>query len=126
MKFVIKEHKDKEMLFNYLKDIKTDYVVDVKKKRNNRSNNQNNYYWKCIVQLLSEELGYFPDEMHDILRNKFLSEYEMVEINNNTVGLNKTRGTSTLNTQEFEKYTEQIRIWALTEMSIKIPLPNEY
>ena len=71
MKFVIKDNKDKQSLINYLKELGNDYVVDVKKQKNNRSMMQNNYYWKCIVQVLAEELGYFNDEMHDTLKVKF-------------------------------------------------------
>ena len=74
MKFVIKDNKDKQSLINYLKELGNDYIVDVKKQKTNRSIMQNNYYWKCIVQELAEELGYFNDEMHDILKVKFSSE----------------------------------------------------
>ena len=102
------------------------YTVEVKKNRNTRSNLQNNYYWKCIVQVLAEELGYFNDEIHDILRAKFLNEWEMIEINNNKIGLNKIVSTTSLNTKEFENYTEKIRIWALSDLGIRLMLPNEY
>ena len=126
LKFVIKDSKDKQSLINYLKELGNDYIVDVKKQRNNRSNMQNNYYWKCIVQVLSNELGYFPNEMHDILRAKFLNEWEMLEINDKKVGINKIGSTATLNTKAFEIYAEQIRIWAMTELGIRLMLPNEY
>ena len=36
MNFVINTQQDKQLLFNYLKELKTDYVVKVKKQRNNR------------------------------------------------------------------------------------------
>ena len=126
MKFVIKDSKDKQSLINYLKELGNDYIVDVKKQRNNRSNMQNNYYWKCIVQELSDFTGFFPDEMHDILRAKFLQEWEMLEINDKKVGINKIGSTATLNTKAFEVYAEQIRIWAMTELGIRLMLPNEY
>lgn len=126
MKFVIHDKKDKMQLVNYLKDMESPYTVEVKKHRNTRSNVQNNYYWKCIVQVLAEELGYFNDEMHDILRAKFLNEWEMVEINNKKIGLNKIISTTSLNTKAFEVYAEQIRIWALSDLGIRLMLPNEY
>lgn len=113
-------------LVNYLKDMESPYTVEVKKHRNTRSNVQNNYYWKCIVQELADALGYFPDEMHTILRSKFLSEYEMLEINNRKIGINKIGSTSDLNTKAFEVYADQIRIWALTELGIRLLIPNEY
>jgi len=126
MKFVIKDDRDKQSLFSYLKELESDYIVSVKKQRNTRSNMQNSYYWKCIVQGLAEELGYFPNEMHDALRARFLSEYEMISINDNQIAINKIGSTTSLNTKSFEEYTEQIRVWALTDLGIRLMLPNEY
>ena len=64
--------------------------------------------------------------MHDILRAKFLNEWEMIEINDRKIGLNKIVSTTSLNTKAFEVYAEQIRTWAMTELGIKLMLPNEY
>jgi len=126
VKFVIKDNRDKQSLFSYLKELENDYIVSVKKQRNTRSNMQNSYYWKCIVQGLAEELGYFPNEMHDALRARFLSEYEMISINDNQIAINKIGSTTALNTKAFEQYTEKIRIWAITDLGIRLMLPNEY
>ena len=126
MKFVIKDNRDKQSLFSYLKELENDYIVSVKKQRNNRSNMQNNYYWACIVQPLASELGYFPDEMHDCLKVKFASEWQSVEINDKQVGLQVINSSARMNTGEFELYAEQIRIWALTDLDIRLMLPNEY
>jgi len=126
MKFVIKSNKDKQSLINYLKELQNDYIVNVKKQRNNRTNMQNNYYWSCIVQVLANELGYYPDEMHDILKVKFASEWETIPIEDKTIGIQKINSTARMNTKEFEVYADQIRIWALTELGIRLMLPNEY
>ena len=126
MKFLIKGNKDKQSLINYLKELGNDYIVEVKKQRNNRSNMQNNYYWACIVQPLANEIGYFPDEMHDILKVKFASQWESIDINDKQVGLQVVNSSARMNTKEFEVYAEQIRIWALTELGIRLMLPNEY
>jgi len=126
MKFIIKDKQDKQSLINYLKELENDYIVDVKKQRNNRSNMQNSYYWKCIVQGLAEELGYFPDEMHEILKVKFASEWQSIEIHDKTIGLQVVKSSARMNTKEFEVYADQIRIWALTELGIRLMMPNEY
>ena len=126
MKFVIKDNKDKQSLINYLKELGNDYIVEVKKQRNNRSNMQNNYYWACIVQPLANEIGYFPDEMHDILKVKFASQWESIDINDKQVGLQVVNSSARMNTKEFEVYAEQIRVWALTELGIRLMLPNEF
>lgn len=126
MKFVIKDNKDKQSLINYLKELGNDYIVDVKKQKTNRSIMQNNYYWKCIVQALAQELGYFNDEMHDILKVKFSSEWQSIQVNNKTIGLQTVNSTARMNTKAFEIYAETIRIWALSELGIRLMLPNEY
>tara|TARA_R100000655_G_scaffold85447_1_gene125255 strand:+ start:7382 stop:7765 length:384 start_codon:yes stop_codon:yes gene_type:complete len=126
LKFVIKDDKDKQSLIKYLKELGSDYIVDVKKQKNNRSLMQNNYYWKCIVQALGEELGYFNDEMHDILKVKFASQWEKVQVNEKTIGLQTVNSTARMNTKDFEIYAEHIRIWALSELGIRLMLPNEY
>jgi Zn/Cd-binding protein ZinT len=126
LNFVIKTTQDKQSLYNYLKELDIDYIVSVKKQRNNRSNMQNNYYWSCIVQPLASELGYFPDEMHDTLKVKFSSEWQSVEVNEKQIGLQVVNSTARMNTKDFEVYAEQIRIWALNELGIRLMLPNEY
>ena len=126
MNFAINNSQDKQSLFNYLKEIESDYIVSVKKQRNNRSQMQNNYYWACIVQPLGLELGYFPDEMHDTLKVKFASEWQSIEINDKQIGLQTVNSTARMNTKDFEVYADQIRIWALTELGIRLMLPNEY
>ena len=126
MNFAINTYEDKQSLFNYLKELDSNYIVSVKKQRNNRSNMQNNYYWACIVQPLGSELGYFPDEMHDTLKVKFASEWQSIEINDKQIGLQTVNSTARMNTKDFEVYADQIRIWALTELGIRLMLPNEY
>ena len=126
MKFVIKCDKDKQTLINYLKELGNDYLVDVKKQRNTRSNMQNNYYWSCIVQTLSNELGYFPDEIHDILKVKFSSEWNSIELNDRTVAIQTVKSTARMDSKAFEIYADQIRIWSMTELGISLMLTNEY
>ena len=73
-----------------------------------RTKAQNNYYWKCIVKVLGEELGYFQYEIHNILNKQFTPIK-----------------TSDMTKQEFNQYCENIRIWALTDLGIIIPPPNK-
>ena len=94
MNFVIHTSQDKQTLYNYLKELDSGYIVKVSKQRNNRSNMQNNYYWACIVQPLANELGYFPDEMHDTLKVKFASLWESIQVNDKQIGLQKVKSTA--------------------------------
>tara|TARA_R110000744_G_scaffold86348_1_gene168713 strand:- start:9763 stop:10020 length:258 start_codon:yes stop_codon:yes gene_type:complete len=73
-----------------------------------RTDQQNKYYFKCIVLILGEFLGYHKFEMHEILKDKFIEDK-----------------SKELSQAEFQQYCEQIRIWSMQELSVKLPLPNE-
>ena len=126
MKFIIKDNNDKKLLITHLKSLGDNYIVEVKQNKNTRSMNQNKYYWKCIVQELAKELGYTVDEMHDALKIKFSSEWSQIEYKDKLIPLHSVKSTTVMNTREFEQYCESIRIWALTDLSIRLRVPNEY
>ena len=126
MKFIIKDNNDKKLLITHLKSLGDNYVVEVKQNKNTRSMNQNKYYWKCIVQELAKELGYTVDEMHDALKIKFSSEWSQIEYKDKLIPLHSVKSTTVMNTAEFEQYCESIRIWAITDLSIRLKAPNDY
>ncbi|WP_339741928.1 hypothetical protein [uncultured Maricaulis sp.] len=126
MKFIIRDNNDKKLLITHLKSLGDNYVVEVKQNKNTRSMNQNKYYWKNIVQELAKELGYTVDEMHDALKIKFSSEWSQIEYKDKLIPLHSVKSTTVMNTKEFEQYCESIRIWAMTDLSIRLRTPNEY
>ena len=75
-----------------------------------RSNQQCRYYFGVIVDMISQELGYEPEETHEILKLKFLKP------------MGKTN-TVHLTTTEFNTYIEKIQIWASLDLSLIIPDP---
>lgn len=93
------------------------FVINIEKAKQIRSLQQNKYYWGVVVKILSQHTGYTSDETHQELARMFL-KYE----NNGKLFV---RSTTKLNTAEFEKFTEECRQWAASEMSVHIPLPNE-
>lgn len=91
--------------------------ITLTKRYHDRSSNQNRYYWGVVIKILSDHFGYLDDEMHEAMKLMFLRK---------TKGpLETLISTTRLNTLEFEEYVEKIRIWAMTEQEIKIPLPGE-
>lgn len=87
-----------------------------------RSSNQHRYYFGVVVKTIAEELGYTSDELHEALKYKFLRlEAEPDKFR----PLVSMRSTTSLKTDEFEQFLEQVRIWAATDLGIVVPLPNE-
>lgn len=91
-----------------------------------RSNPQNRYYWGVVVDTLSDETGYDREEMHEIIKRKFLTDYRIIKgSKGQAVQVETSNKTSTLNTKSFEDLMTRIRIWASRDLSIFIPEPNE-
>lgn len=90
--------------------------ITVKKKKNRRSLNQNAYYW-VLVDILGEYIGYFKDEMHDVLKNKFANY-----IDKN--GFERTLSTAKMKSDRMTKYIEDIKAWAAIEYKKELPDPE--
>ena len=119
------EEADKRRLYQVLKHLKGGvYKISLQKIKDSRSLNQNKYYWAVVVAVLASELGYFKDEMHMLLRRKFLGYTKANPITGEAEVFAKS--TTDLNTQEMEEYLESVRVWAISELDVYIPLPNEF
>lgn len=84
------------------------YQMRISKPKKIRSLNQNNYLHGCLIQILSEELGYEFKEMKGIVKWVFGIKH-----------------TSELSTAESEILYEGIRRWALKDFNIRLPTPDE-
>jgi len=91
----------------------------IRKEKSKRSLDQNAYYHGVVVAILSDHCGYETEEMHEALKEKFLSAIP------DEHGLRKIKSTAKLNTVEFEGYQDKIRRWAAQELNCYIPLPRE-
>jgi len=97
--------------------------MTLRKEGKPRSLNQNRYYHGVLVSMISDETGHDPEELHEILKAKFLPHQfvpfggEMVEV---------VASTTRLTTDEFGQYMERIRAFAATELNLNIPSPNEF
>lgn len=90
-----------------------------------RSDEQSNYYWGVIVKMISEETGEEKDAVHESLKALFLTEVRYVRVNKRLVKFTKVKGTSALDTIEFNEYQEHCRKWAAEFLGINIPDPTQ-
>ena len=88
----------------------------------NRTSPQNRYYWGVVISILSEHTGFKSEEMHEVLKYKFLRRESITK---NEKHFERLASTIELNTIEFIKYISDIVIWASSELSLQIPEPNE-
>jgi len=116
----IEFESDKELRAT-LANLPDEIEVVLRNEHSSRTTPQNKYYWSVVIEILSQEFGYVKDEMHEILKTQFLKNYIMLHDKEVEI----VRSTTDLTTMEMEDYLAKIRMWALEEHHVKIPLPNE-
>lgn len=101
----------------WLQCLSGEVELTVKPPIKHRSSPENRYYWSVIIQMISDETGASPEDVHQEMKRMFLR-----------VGGEKipiTKSTTELSTTEFEDYVSKIRMWAASFLNLTIPLPNE-
>jgi hypothetical protein len=83
---------------------------------------QNKYYWGVVVEVLSEWSGYEPEEVHDLMKERFLAPRE-VELPD---GLKSALYPSTraLTIEQFSSYVNRVAEWA-AKQGCHIPEAHE-
>jgi hypothetical protein len=115
---------EKQKLWKVLKSRKAvKYSIEIKRYQPNRSSHQNRYYWGVMIDLLSNHTGYEPEEMHDFLKRKFNPKEISFKVTGETMIIGGS--TTKMDTVDFMNYVEQIQRWALNELDVYIPDPNE-
>lgn len=107
-------------MINFVSTITDDtYVtVDIRINEDPRTNRQNKLWW-AWMKIIGRELGYTKNEIHDILKYKFLLREEIIEGETQQY----VKSTSTLTKKEFNKLTSDVHFWANDTLNIN--LPNE-
>lgn len=95
--------------------------VIVQRRKKTRTSPQNRYWWACMT-ILSNDMGYRKNEIHEICKFKFLKR-EMVDEGSGEV-FEYLASTSDLSTVEFCELVEEMIDWALT-FNIVLPRPDE-
>lgn len=98
-------------------------VVTIRKPQSKRSENLNKYYWGVVIKILSDELGYLPLQMHEVLQVEISPTFSYFSKSKNKEVIVRDR-THNKSTKWFMEMIERARAWA-TEQGVYIPLPNE-
>lgn len=91
--------------------------IRIKVRTNNRSKEQNSLYWKWI-NILSNETGFQVEEMHELVKYKFLQRNV---VNNDGVEEVILKSTTTLTVSEFNKFMNDVLYWSNDTLNINLP-----
>ncbi len=86
--------------------------LKLEKVRAKRSANANSLYWVWL-QIISNELGYLTEELHNTFKSMFLTD--------RSLKMPLVRSTTVLNKLEFSLYMEKIKLFCAEELNIILP-----
>lgn len=107
-----RNEESKRTLYEFLKQQDRPYLVKIESPKK-RSIDFNSYYWGVIIEYIHDYTGDDPLNIHEVLSKRFLR-----------LGKKVVRRSSNLNNTEFRIYTTQCRAWALEQLNIFIPIPE--
>lgn len=101
--------------------------IIVQRLRATRSVQANRYYWGVVIATLCAHTGYTPDEMHDVLKMKFIPKrLALLDGNGEIHGEYVLAGsTRTMTTADFSEYVEAVKRFAAAELDCDIPDASE-
>ena len=97
-----------------------EWVVEVRRKTKQRTLSQNRWLWMCH-QILADDTGNHIDDIHDIIKEKFLTPRVVVF---NDVE-HRTYSTQNLTTVEWGEFMEKYYAFAASELGIMFPHPDD-
>jgi hypothetical protein len=126
-RLMVRDRKSFDSAVSGLKD-GWEVELEVTRLRATRSQQANRYYWGVVIKALADRTGYTSDEIHELMKAKFLPKELAILNGNGDVVDQFVLGGSTrsLDTVEFYEYVERVREWAGTELEIYIPVPDEH
>ena len=109
---------NKTKLVDYIQGIEdgTNLSIEITETPDKRTNKQNKLWWSWM-KIISNELGYTKNEVHEILKYKFLLREEIIEGETNQY----IKSTATLTKQEFNKLTQDVFFWSNDTLNINLP-----
>lgn len=113
---VVESEARRERLVNIIKRLAFEpaYQVTIEEYAPARNAQQNRRLW-LIYNMIAKHTGHDPDEIHELMKEKFLGT-RVVEI----CGERATVSPSTrrLKTKEFAKYMDEVENWTLEKLGI--------
>lgn len=112
----------KMLLHDALKQLNGVYNIRLERPKKHRSKEENRYFHGVILPMIAMEIGDLESDVKEELKAMFLG---YTETNKYGVVVNKVKPTSSLTTEEMEKFLNDCRHWAYHFLNLIIPLPNE-
>jgi len=105
--FNFDDSEQKEIFINLVKNMEGKLNIKIDTPDITRSSAENKYYFGVVIKMIADETGNIEFDVHSEMKAMFCMD------------------TTRISIEQFEIYCEKIRIWALTFLNLRIPLPRE-
>jgi hypothetical protein len=121
---IIKTQDDKNKALNRISllVLEKPWEIEIKPYKKNRSLAQNKLMWEWFT-VIGNDIGYTEKEMYYLMTDKFLPEIEYTGLDGEIK--KRRQGTSSLKVKEFTVFLEHVDRWAVSEMGIILPCPED-
>jgi hypothetical protein len=113
--FAIETDQQKQRLVQFIAGRKPPFQCDVGPIREQRTLSQNSRLW-ALHQLASQETGYTPDEMHELMLKKFFGTKE-IEVYGTRLEVPAKR-SSTREKKEFREFLDSVENFYASELGV--------
>lgn len=102
-------------------DLSKVWEVEIKRHQRKRSINQNSLYWSWL-NIIGNDTGHDADELHDFFKARFLPVIEDEVAGEAFIRRPSTRKLTTL---EMSEYMDKINSFAVSQLGIILPQPDD-
>jgi len=124
MDMVVSNEEEREALIDDIKNRKLPFRSKVDSIYPQAYPSQGRYYWGVIVKIISEYLGMFPMDVHNMLLGMFARVGDATDENGKEFMI--TESTSGMDMARRERFYSDIKTWFVTKYGEYIPDTGEY
>jgi len=119
MLFVTVRDDVKQRAIEHIQSLEGVWDIEITKHKKSRSVSQNRLMWMWL-NIISNDTGNDPDDLHELLKMKFLGTEKKVFMGSE---IERPKSTTKLSTLEFTNYLDKIETLA-TSIGIVLPHPE--
>jgi len=113
---------DRVRFNSYVRSLKGEVEMILRRRRRIRSIRANAYYWGVVLDVISDATGFTSEELHQVFKRKFLGYYRSYKGKKFIF----VRSTASLSSFDFWEYINKICEFASKEFQIYVPAPGEF
>lgn len=123
MRFILIDEERRRNAVEHVRQVCIDKPmrVDIKPYKKKRSGSQNNTMWMWY-EPIAEHIGETPEELHEIMKTRFLGVDEKVI---DGILMRTPKSTRKLTTKEMADFLNKIQALAIN-LGITLPIPDDY